>query len=550
MTTQVDAGGLQTVASGAIVSGAVLSGGTQQLASGAVVSGTTLYDGGSQYVSGGAESTQAVLSGGTASVDDGGVIQIDAASAGVLNLLYTGGATAIFGSGSTTSTGSYSITTLNASGDKVILGQGNSTAYSAVGNTLSIGTLNGWASFVVNTDLANDKSDSITIGTTDANSTKNTIQVNYDPSADLGADVYSKTAGGVAVVTVTNNANDAQFTAAEGEIGAYTYIPILVSTTTGSTTTWSITGLTLSGASETLYSGVGNAAYNLALWRDGDSTVNHRLMELRHQSVQQGIWAEISRSGQRIANLGHEVDGTATRITVGYDKQAGSTDWQVGGAMTRQEGSEGYAYGHGSSNAASLTTYALWKEKAAAGRFAELTVRAGRISTDFTTLLPKHGTTVSGDHGYWGEGVGAAYGFHRDYDHGWFLEPKAGLSWSHLNRNSYTTSDGTTAHQEEMDSLLARLSIGAGLRTQHGGMAYLEAALVHDFMGEASVTMQSNGLRSMCLQDDLHDTWLDLTLGWRQQLKDTSWYAEAGTRAIGGEVHRSWVWKAGANWAF
>ncbi|MBQ3889419.1 MAG: hypothetical protein II738_06710, partial [Clostridia bacterium] len=241
-------GGEYTVVSGVSVERMTLEGGTQFVEAGGRTTSTTIEKNGTQILQAGTEnntggvSEHITLNGGTITVKDYATAQIDKAEGGMVELLDAGLATAIFGNVSDTAAGSYTVDTLFARGDTVILGQGNATP-SPVGNKLNVGTMDGYANFVVNTDLANNVSDEIHIENAKNADKANTVRINYDPTLAAG-----KTVTNTKTLVATVKQGKAVFEGAESNIGGLKYLPNLVTEDGGAS--WYIATMEKKGASD------------------------------------------------------------------------------------------------------------------------------------------------------------------------------------------------------------------------------------------------------------------------------------------------------------
>jgi len=535
-------GGNQNIANGGVASATTISGGTQSIANGGRAVSTTI-NGGSQYVSGGGVSEHATLTAGEVSIDDGGTAQFDAVTGGDLRLLYNGEATAIFGNVGGTVQSDFSLTSLHSLQDTVVLGQGDAASYSYIGNTLTVGTMTGTgANFVLNTDLANNKADKITL--TNASDLANTIEVNYDPSAGGGSDIASSDPAGTLVATVTTG--NATFTGKESDIGGYTYKPELSSVTAGSGSKWYLNKLAVVGNSRSMYAALANAEQMLGYWRTGDDTAHNRMRALR-KDTERGIWAEFTRGSQSAGEDGHEASGTYNRYTVGYDKDINDR-WTAGASFSYQHGSESYEGGNGNHDMGQLSLYGLYQD----GRdnFLQLNARAGENVSDFSVTSKSGGTTSSTKDriSRWGYGLSATYGHSLRLNERSTLTPYAGLSWSRLQGKGFGLSDGSAARVYGADSFLMKVGTEWKLQLKDKGQLYAGLAFVHDFAGEGMASVSKG--RTNTLSRSMQDSWLEFNAGYQYSIKDTTLWAEAGLQAGGAEVDRSWQYRLGVSFGF
>ncbi len=560
---EITSGGTQIVQDGGMASGTQIAGGSLTVNDGGMARETTLdsgnmdiqsggsaiktsVNGGELFVSASGAAEETILHGGTISVDDNAYVQIDEATAGYLRLLYTGDAMAKFGN-SAVNNHSYAIDRLFATGDKVVLGHGNDSGYS-INNALTIGTMEGYADFIINTDLANNQSDKINIGTTTGTAGANGVIVNYDPSVETmaGSDIPSSSPTGTIFATTDSTA---KFEGKEGWIdvggNTYEYTPEVIGTPNGSRIDWSITNLHFGplGPSQLLKNNVGNRAYMLGRWRDSNADILKRLNDVR-RGGENGIWFAMTRGSQKAQNGIYNVNGTCTTLNLGFDR-ATKNGWTVGGAISHSTGSEGYEKGSGESNLTTLSAYAMWQSTG--GKFAEFTARIGKLRSDICST-GNSGTIKANDIASFGQSLSAGYGIRMTRKNGWVFEPKAELTWAHLNSARYRTSEGTDTWANGANSVMASLGMHIGKFVGDKGYAYLDTKLVHDFAGSVGIDMYNRGWAS--LSDNISGTWLDTQLGYTCKAGAWDIFAEAGLRAGGSAITRNWQYRIGANFSF
>ena len=541
--------GTQTIHSGATVKNFEFTGGTQVVLDGAVAEETVVSEYGSLIVEAGGKAVKTDLNGGTISVDDDAFLQIAKATSGNLNLLYTGGAVAEFGD-KTTHDDTFTLTNLSAAGDRVILGHGDKNGWSK-SNTLKItNNMSGNADFVINTDLAHNNSDQINIANT-VDGGANTIGVNYDPLMDTAAPEFREIVPGSPVVFANTDANanfvGKAYTLFDFGGGTYSYVPDVERVDVGgSRFNWNITKLHIDymGHSQLIKNGLGNRAYMLGRWRDGNADMLKRLSEVRHGN-ETGIWASITRGNQKAHGNEFNVNGTYTTINVGFDRATGH-GWTVGGAVSHSMGSEGYEKGSGESRMTTLNGYAMWQAKD--NHFAEFTARIGQLKSDYFST-GNSGTAHANGITSWGQSLSAAYGMRFNRADGWVFEPKAEFTWAHLNGAGYMADERTRAYANRANSALASLGMHIGKFVDTYGYVYLDMKLVHDFAGGVGIGMY-NGSQSIEMADDIRGTWLDTMIGYRYKTGPCDMFVEGGFRAGGSGVGREWQYRLGFNWAF
>lgn len=541
--TTVNSGGNQIV-SGGTVTGTMINGGRQTVLGGAVTA-TTVGSGGAQLVYDAAASTtvnsgglQYVYSGGTASdttVSTGGLMNIEAGAqiTGITTL--NAGTAALIGN-----SGSYTIASLAANGGTVKLAYSNT-----VGRNLAINNLSGSANFVINTDLAAGESDQVNInGTT--SSTANTLQVAYDPAYLTGQNA----AGSATFATVSDD--NTSFSAAATEYGAYRYTPTIISTTSGTTTTWTVTQLTVvAGVSETVHTASDVIAGNLVGWRTENNNLTKRMGELRAASGETGTWLRTYRGEQEISGAG----GRTTKqqynaIQGGYDRKINRDDGVVftGYALGYLEGTDTYSRGSGDASSISAGAYRSWLGNK--GQFLDVIVKVGKLKNSYTSYLNDGvNTKVNGNYENWGTSLSGEYGFRRQIKHNWYIEPQAEVSYSRIDDTSYTASDGTRINNDAVNSLVGRLGLAIGC---DAGSAryYGKISLAREFSASPVVTAATSAASPVTLSQDLKENWLEFALGLTGTLdKQVDGYLEI-TRTNGAKARTPWQVNVGARWNF
>ena len=530
--------GEEVIKNGGLSEGAFINnGGTQTVESGGVSQQATV-NGGTQHILGGGTASEIVMAGGTVSVEDDATAQIAAATGGTLELKETGLATAVFGG---LETGTFNIDTLTATGDSVWLGLGGNggAPASTAGKTLNITNLNGSAKFYINTDLANGVSDKINI----TNSTKNqsTILVNFDPTIAATGQVSADKRA----LAVTVGDGNATFVGGETTIGGYKFMPILVQEGTN----WFVTGAENTGSSDQMYAALANATWQAIAWRDSNFVIGSRMAQLHHDpdsAHQNDFWVDFTRGRMRTDTFGHGVDRTYSRVSVGYDRLFGS-GWTAGLAFGYESGSEGYDHGSGDSTGNVLTAYATWQ--GGRGNYLDLTIKGGKLDSDFavqgdTQLVPSKADVKT-----YGEGISAVYGHRFENANAFYVEPHAGFYWTHLNGYDYRMSDESDVNVDACNSFVGNLGVNVGQRLGKGEV-YARADFMHDFSGNIRVSMSKAGTNNT-MENPLHDSWLNIAVGYRQNYERVGWYAEAGCQSIGSrESSGDWIWRAGVEFKF
>ncbi|WP_312423464.1 autotransporter outer membrane beta-barrel domain-containing protein [Anaerospora hongkongensis] len=615
-STIINSGGTQAVSGGlAILTD--ISGGTQNVNAGSATL-TSIYDGGVQNINGGGETTyttihdggmQNVNFGGNAvssTIFDGGVQNVNENGTANSTIIASGGVQNVNSGGSATSAtinqggiqivtqfGNATSTTINRGGvqylennaqvtsNVVVSGgtvalrsEGNAWLYDmqinggtirlattgTIGNNVTLSNPQGSANFVINTDLANNQSDHITI---EGGSTTNTVKVNYDPGFG-----HSPTISGSALFATVSDGT-ATFTGIATDSGAYRYTPIISSSQFNNTNSpqeaftifsedqnhvlWYITGLSGGGtaASETMYTAHDAVANTLTLWRDENNHLIRRMGDLRTGSGQTGDWARVYSGEQEL----NSIDGR--RTTQKYTALQGGHDTKhVSDSGTRFTGyTLGYLNadatmerGTGDASSISIGAYSSWFGNK--GHFLDLILKQGRLKNSFTSYLKNaDNTRVDASYNNWGTSLSAEYGLRKSLHNQWYLEPQAEITFNRITSADFTTSDGTSVSQGGLNSVIGRLGVMVG-KTVKQNSFYLQASLLREFNAHSDVTMSSGGLTPVTMREDLKETYMEFALGITTAFNDkTSGYFEA-SKTTGDKVRTPWLLNAGFRRSF
>ena len=240
------------------------------------------------------------------------------------------------------------------------------------------------------------------------------------------------------------------------------------------------------------------------------------------------------------------MNATYSRMDIGFDR-ALNTNWTVGASYGLKYGSEGYTCGSGDSHDDILTAYGLWQGNA--GKYSELTFRIGRLSSNIDLQDPGQAMASRGDNRTYGQALSFTYGQRLDRENAWYMEPHVGVKWSHVNGYNYRLSDGSDVDIEGTTSFVGKVGLNVGRKLGNDSHFYLRADLMHDFAGGVRTTMTK--YMANTLENDFHDTWLDLALGYQRQAGPIEWHVEAGRLGIGSNAASgNWVLNFGLNYRF
>ena len=380
----------------------------------------------------------------------------------------------------------------------------------------------------INTDNVNNKL-SIDSKAADTNLTVNGTKEVTDAIASGNADLQKladvvKSNGKSAADTVTSDANDI--------IGGYS-----AEVVDGKVAVDSVK--TVENTTNRAISDMANIS--LMTWRQENNDMNKRLGELRDSKGEHGAWVRMARGESKYGS--QNVKNQYNYYQVGYDeKLSTNTNWTVGVALTRTEGTSTFARGTGENKHTGFAVYGSYLNDN--GSFVDLIAKYARMDNDYSTIGAGVGDASYETNGY---SLSAEYGKRFTKDNGFWIEPQVELTYGTVGSVDYLTSKGARVHQDSVDSLVGRLGISLGKDIKQGNV-YVRASYLYDFDGETKATMSGAGTASF--EQDLGGGWWEVGVGTNLNLSDATHLYFDVEKTYGGNVVAPWQWNAGVRWSF
>ena len=292
-------------------------------------------------------------------------------------------------------------------------------------------------------------------------------------------------------------------------------------------------------------------SYNagFALWRD-DDTLLKRLGELRYTNDEGGVWARVI--GKKLEMDGaYGFDSDAKTVQVGYDRKDvqadGSGTWRKGIALGYTEADTSFGVGDGENNYADLSLYAT--NIRSKDHYLDLVARVGRIDSEYTTAYADNA-----DFDNWAASISAEYGRKKKLnDKNWFIEPQAQLTYSYMWGDDFTTAKGINVSQDNADSLVGRLGFVISREYEserkYPNRIYAKASVLHEFLGESGVVMDS-GKERFDSGVDFGDTWYVVGVGANADMGNNCTFYFDAERAFKAIVKMPYRLEAGFRWEF
>ena len=283
------------------------------------------------------------------------------------------------------------------------------------------------------------------------------------------------------------------------------------------------------------------ANISLMTWRQENNDMNKRLGELRDSKGEHGAWARMARGESKYGS--QNVKNQYNYYQVGYDeKLSTNTNWTVGVALTRTEGTSTFARGTGENKHTGFAVYGSYLNDN--GSFVDLIAKYARMDNDYSTIGAGVGDASYETNGY---SLSAEYGKRFTKDNGFWIEPQVELTYGTVGSVDYLTSKGARVHQDSVDSLVGRLGISLGKDIKQGNV-YVRASYLYDFDGETKATMSGAGTASF--EQDLGGGWWEVGVGTNLNLSDATHLYFDVEKTYGGNVATPWQWNAGVRWNF
>ena len=264
--------------------------------------------------------------------------------------------------------------------------------------------------------------------------------------------------------------------------------------------------------------------------------VRKRMGDLRSTNGESGAWARWD--GGRLSGTGLENDFNT--IQVGVDTTPVPGSFRFGVAASYTKGDVDYTRGDADMDAYGLAAYGTWF--ADNGLFADVIARIATSKTDMTVDGSKKGSLDNTALSLSGE-----LGMRFDCPKGFFAEPQVELTYTYVDADKLTLSNGSSYEFDSTDSLIGRVGGVLGLQCPNNkGNVYVRASVVHEFLGDAAV-IGANGTR---YETDGKDTWVEFGLGANVNITPNAYVWADVERTEGGTIDEDWRATVGVRYSF
>lgn len=287
--------------------------------------------------------------------------------------------------------------------------------------------------------------------------------------------------------------------------------------------------------------------YNNAIYMD---RLNKRLGEARYISPEdeQGMWVRIrhDRIGKDDAFRSQN-----TMYEMGYDvkQDCDNGERRVGMAIDYMDGKAEYTgiAGDGDVKRYGLWLYDTWLGDK--GHYTDYVLKWGHLENDFDIMARTTGEKITGDYSNNVFSASAEYGKKNDMGGGWYFEPQAQLQFARVTGADYVTSQDTKVSLDGINSLIGRAGFRLGRDLNENSTVYLKADLLHEFMGDQTVTA-ADATGTLREEFENKGTWYDIGFGFATKMSKNSYAFMDFEKSFGNDNDETYQINAGMQWSF
>ena len=221
------------------------------------------------------------------------------------------------------------------------------------------------------------------------------------------------------------------------------------------------------------------------MWRSQLSSLSDRMGTLRTMPETAGAWARYNNGRLDGDDTTHDYN----TVELGFDK-AINDNVTLGVSFDYTKGDTDVFAGNADSNTYTFGLYGSYFNDS--GCYLDTMLKVGRVDADYD--LRTSAGAESADYMMSGVVLGIETGHRWDIQN-FFVEPQIQLTYSYLRPDDFTTSLNHNIKFEDMDSLIARVGVMAGMKfAEERGAAYVKASYNHDFLGDVEGFYREAGL--------------------------------------------------------
>lgn len=289
------------------------------------------------------------------------------------------------------------------------------------------------------------------------------------------------------------------------------------------------------------------ANYKNAIYMD---RLNKRMGEMRYVNgeEEQGLWVRLRHD--RIGQSG-DFRSMNTMYEVGYDvkQPIDNGEHRIGMAIDYMRGSTTYddIMGKGETKRYGLWLYDTWLGEK--GHYTDYIVKWGHLSNDFDIRDKDSLENITGDYSNNVFSVSAEYGKKNDMGNNWYFEPQAQLQLARVTGADYVTTQGSKVNVDGINSLIGRAGFRIGRDMDENSTVYLKADLLHEFMGDQTVTA-ADATGTLREEFENKGTWYDIGFGFAAKMSKNSYAFMDFEKSFGNDNDETYQINAGMQWTF
>ncbi len=289
------------------------------------------------------------------------------------------------------------------------------------------------------------------------------------------------------------------------------------------------------------------ANYKNAIYMD---RLNKRMGEMRYVNgeEEQGLWVRLRHD--RIGQSG-DFRSMNTMYEVGYDvkQPTDNGEHRIGMAIDYMRGSTTYddIMGKGETKRYGLWLYDTWLGEK--GHYVDYVAKWGHLSNDFDITAKTTGEKINGDYSNNVFSVSAEYGKKNDMGNNWYFEPQAQLQLARVTGADYVTTQGSKVNVDGINSLIGRAGFRIGRDMDENSTVYLKADLLHEFMGDQTVTA-ADATGTLREEFENKGTWYDVGFGFAAKMSKNSYAFMDFEKSFGNDNDETYQINAGMQWSF
>lgn len=289
------------------------------------------------------------------------------------------------------------------------------------------------------------------------------------------------------------------------------------------------------------------ANYKNAIYMD---RLNKRMGEMRYVNgeEEQGLWVRLRHD--RIGQSG-DFRSMNTMYELGYDvkQPTDNGEHRIGMAIDYMRGSTTYddIMGKGETKRYGLWLYDNWLGEN--GHYTDYIVKWGHLSNDFDIRDKDSLENITGDYSNNVFSVSAEYGKKNDMGNNWYFEPQAQLQLARVTGADYVTTQGSKVNVDGINSLIGRAGFRIGRDMDENSTVYLKADLLHEFMGDQTVTA-ADATGTLREEFENKGTWYDVGFGFAAKMSKNSYAFMDFEKSFGNDNDETYQINAGMQWTF